>query len=136
MIRQALCDSYKQEILRGVHRDGDEYWIALYTDNADLTHGTTTYSARAEVAGLGYRSGGLRLKGFLTGLDGKTAWLTFEDPKWPVGSITARGALIYNATRENRAVAVFDFGEDRSSERAMFIVQLPEPTSTHALIRL
>lgn len=136
MILHGLCDSYQEELLQGIHRADDVYRMALYTEEADLDHGTTRYTRRAETRGPGYTAGGIVLTGFRTGRDGRTAYITFDDPQWPVGSIAARGALIYNATQENRAVAVFDFGETVSSTRALFLVRLPDPTSREALIRI
>lgn len=136
-ITQALCNSYKQEVLQGVHLAADVYKIALYTSTATLDKTTTVYAATNEVAnGNGYATGGLTMAGFTTGLSGDTAYIDFTtDPQWTAASITARGALIYNSTRANKAVAVLDFGADITSTNDNFTITLPAAGAT-ALIRI
>lgn len=124
-ITSAMCNSYKQELLEGVHASGDTYKIALYTDSATLSADTTAYSATNEVSGTGYTAGGLELSGFTTGLATSTAYLTFTDPAWSNATITARGCLIYNSSKTNKAVAVFDFGQNVSSVNGTFTVDFP-----------
>lgn len=137
MIAQALCNSYKAEILQGIHQAGDSYRIALYTAAASLSKDTTEYTAAGEASGAGYTAGGLELAGFTVGLDGDTAYLDWTtDPRWPVATVTARGALIYNATRGNKAVAVLDFGGDIASSNAPFLITLPLPAAGTALVRI
>jgi hypothetical protein len=134
-ITSALCNSYKQEILEGVHASGDTYKIALYTSSASLSAATTAYSATNEASGTGYDAGGKVLSGLSTGLSGSTAYLTFSDPVWLDATITARGCLIYNSSKSNKAVAVFDFGSDIISVNGTFTVDLPAAGSS-ALIRV
>jgi hypothetical protein len=134
-IATAVCNSYKQEILEGVHASTDTYKIALYTDAALLDKSTTKYIPTAEVSGLGYMVGGQILKGFRTGLSDSTAFLSFEKPEWKSSTITARGCLIYNASKNNRTVAVFDFGQNVSSINGSFIVDIPSSEFT-SLIRI
>jgi hypothetical protein len=124
-ITSALCNSYKQEILEGVHASTDTYKIALYTDAATLSAATTAYSATNEVSGTGYTAGGEALSGFTTGLSTSTAYLTFSDPAWANSTITARGCLIYNSSKSDKAVAVFDFGQNVSSVNGTFTVDFP-----------
>jgi hypothetical protein len=124
-ITTAVCNSFKQEILEGVHESTDTYKIALYTDSATLGASTTAYSATNEVSGTGYSAGGLTLSGLSTGLSGSTAYLTFTDPVWSNSTITARGCLIYNSSQSNKAVAVFDFGQNVSSVNGNFTVDFP-----------
>jgi hypothetical protein len=135
-ITTALCNSYKQEILQGIHLAADTYKIALYTNAATLGKGTTAYSATNEVSGTGYTAGGATLSGFAATLDGDVACLDFADPSWANATITARGALIYNASRSNKAVAAFDFGADVSSTNATFAGVLPAADASNALIRI
>lgn len=135
-ITQALCNSFKLEILNGVHRAEDEYRLALYTSLASLNEDTTRYTPDNEVIGAGYTAGGLTLADRQARLDGRVAVVDFANAIWPVATITARGALIYNASRDGRAVAVFDFGGDVSSTNGEFRVALPEPTADEALIRV
>lgn len=135
-ITTAICNSFKKEILEGVHESTDTYKIALYTSNATLGASTTAYSATHEVAnGSGYTTGGATLTGLATGLDGSTAYLTFSDPQWTEASITARGCLIYNSSQSNKAVAVFNFGQDVTSTNGTFTVDFPA-AGPSSLIRI
>ncbi len=111
-ITTAICNSYKQEILEGVHASADTYKIALYTSSATLSASTTAYSSTNEVSGTGYDAGGKTLTGYVSGLSSGTAYITFDDPSWTSSTITARGCLIYNSSKSNKAVACFDFGSD------------------------
>jgi hypothetical protein len=79
-ITSAICNSYKEEILEGVHASADTYKVALYTDAATLGASTTVFSVTNEVSGTGYTSGGATLTGLTTGLSSSTAFLTFSDP--------------------------------------------------------
>ena len=134
-ITSAICNSYKQELLEGVHASTDTYKIALYTDAATLSASTTAYSATNEASGTGYTAGGEELAGFTTGRSSSTAYLTFTDPAWSNATITARGCLIYNSSKENKAVAVFDFGQNVSSVNGTFTVDLPG-VGASSLIRI
>lgn len=135
-IDTAICNSYKQEILEGVHATGDTYKIALYTDAATLGAATTAYSTSDEVASTGnYSAGGLTLSGFSSGLSGGTAYLTFTDPEWTSATITARGCLIYNSSKSNKAVATFDFGQNVTSVNGTFTVDFPGAGAS-SLIRI
>jgi hypothetical protein len=136
-ITQALCNSYKQEVLQGIHSSADTYKIALFTSAATLSKATTAYAATGEASGTGYTAGGQNLTGFSATLSGDTAVLDFTtDPSWANSTITARGALIYNASKTNKAVAVLDFGSDITSTNGTFTVQLPTPDATNGLIRI
>lgn len=134
-ITTAICNSYKQEILEGVHASGDTYKIALYTDSATLSASTTAYSTTNEVSGTGYTAGGNTLSGFSSGLASGTGYVTFSDPSWTSSTITARGCLIYNASKSNKAVAVFDFGENVVSVSGTLTIDLPAAGAS-ALIRV
>lgn len=134
-ISTAVCASYKKEVLDGTHASGDTYKVALFTDAATLDSSTTAYSSENEVAnGNGYTTGGLILTGFTTGLASTTAYITFSDAQWTNATITARGCLIYNASKDNRAVAVCDFGANVSSTNGTFTLDLPS-AGANALIR-
>lgn len=134
-ITSALCNSYKQEILEGVHASTDTYKIALFDSNAGLSASTTAYSTSGEVSGTGYTAGGVTLSGFTTGLSGSTAYLTFSDPSWENSTITARGCMIYNSSKSNKAVAVFNFGQNVSSVNGTFTVDFPG-AGADSLIRI
>ena len=135
----AVCNSFKLESLptaAGVHLAGDVYKCALYLSTAVLSKATTVYTAIGEVVGVGYVAGGAVLAGLATALDGDTAILDFADPTWPASTITARGALIYNSSKGNKAVGVLDFGGDIVSTNGLFTVALPAPDAAHAAVRL
>lgn len=135
-ITTAICNSYKQEILEGVHASTDTYKIALFTDSATLGASTTAYASTNEVAnGNGYTTGGETLANFTSGLSGSTSYITFDDPSWTSATITARGCLIYNSSKSNKAVAAFDFGSNISSTNGTFTVNLPDAGAS-ALIRI
>ena len=137
-ITAAICNSFKTEILSGVHESADTYKIALYPSSATLSKSTATYSSTGEVAnGNGYTTGGATLSGYSVALDTDTAVLDWTvDPSWSDATITARGALIYNSTQDDKAVAVLDFGGDIASTAGTFTVTLPAPEAGTGLIRI
>lgn len=135
-ITTAICNSFKREILEGVHDAADVYMIALYTSAATLDKATTAYSATNEAAGAGYTAGGVIMVGYTTALATDTAYIDWTtDPSWASATITARGALIYNVTQGNRAVATYDFGADITSTNGTFTATLPAPGAT-AVVRV
>ena len=134
-IVQTTTTSFKQEVLLGVHNlNVDTLKLALYTANADLNAGTTVYGTTAEVVGTGYTAGGVILTGVSVAVSGTTAFVTFENAVWNLAAFTARCALIYNSSKGNKAVAVLDFGADKTAT-STFTVQMPANTATTALIR-
>ena len=137
-ITQALCTSFKEDLLNGVHEPGDTYKIALYTSSATLGASTTAYTATNEVAnGNGYTTGGKTLAGRTVALDGTVAILDFTDPVWSAATFTARGALIYNDTAAGKnAIAVLDFGSDITATNGNFTVDFPAVAAATSLIRV
>lgn len=136
MIVQGLTDSFKQELLSGTHDfTGDTFKIALYTSSASLSRSTTTYSVTNEVSGTGYTAGGATLTGASIAFSSGVAYVDFDDVTWAASDITARGAMIYNSSKSNKAVFVLDFGSDRTSNPD-FTVKFPAATAAAALIRL
>lgn len=136
-IAQALCSSFKQQILLGEHDlETDVLKIALYTSAADLTAATTVYSASNEVVGAGYVAGGNSLTGVTVSLTGTTAFVDFADTTWVNSTITARAALIYNDSKANKAIAVLDFGSDKTTTATNFTVQFPANNASSALVRI
>lgn len=136
----ALCTSYKQEVLGGIHLAAHSYKIALVTSVAGLSAATTTYTGIAnEVAnGNGYSTGGLALSGFTTGSANGVAWIDFTtDPSWAAATFSAAGALIYNDTLAGKnAVMVLDFGGTKTATNGTFLITFPNAADTTALIRL
>ena len=111
MITAGLTVSYKRDLLQGVHQPDDVYKMALYTEDAELSPATTHYTATEEVDATGtYEPGGMTLRQRSVVVHGETATLGWEDPVWTHTTLVARGALIYNHSREDRALAVMDFG--------------------------
>lgn len=132
-----ICLSYLTELFQGIHRADDVYKIALFTSAAGLDYRTRAYNPKHEVSGPGYLAGGQLLTGFRVGSAGRTTWLDFDDVLWPNSSISgARYALIHNPTQDGAAVAVLDFGKDRSSTNGPFELTFPKAGEESALIRL
>jgi hypothetical protein len=144
-----MVTSFKVEILNGIHAFGsavirataapDVFKLALYTSSATLGAATTAYTTSDEVSssGTNYTAGGLTLTiSQAPTSTGTTAWLDFDDLTFPSATLTARGALIYNATQSNKAVAVLDFGSDKTSTAGNFTIQFPTPNSTSAILRI
>jgi hypothetical protein len=136
-IAQSMASSFKQQILLGEHDlDTDVIKIALYTSAADLGAATTAYTTSGEVVGAGYTAGGNTLAGATVSLSGTTAFVDFSDTTWTTATITARGALIYNSSKANKAIAVLDFGADKTSTAGSFTVQFPANDSSSAVVRI
>jgi hypothetical protein len=135
-IEQTLTTSFKQEILLGVHDlDTDTIKMALYLATASLGATTTLYSVANETSGTGYVAGGNIMTGVTVLTSGTTAYVDFANTVWNPANFTARGALIYNASKGNKAIAVLDFGSDKTTTTS-FTVQMPVNTATSALIRI
>ena len=136
MFVQTLTTSFKQQLLLAVHDfTVDTFKIALYTSNADLNADTTIYTVTGEVSGTGYTAAGETLTGATVTVSGTTAFVDFSNAVWNPASFTTRGALIYNASKSDKSVAVLDFGSDKTPTTT-FTVQMPTNTATSALIRL
>jgi hypothetical protein len=146
-ITQAMATSFKVELLNGIHAFGttvsrggtgaDTFKCALYTSSATLDASTTAYSTSNEVAATGgYTAGGNTLTTVAPTSSGTTAFLDFDDTTWSTSTITANGALIYNSTQSNKAVAVLAFGGDKSSSGGNFTIQFPTADASNAIIRI
>jgi hypothetical protein len=141
-ISQAMVTSFKVGVLNGTFNFGSGtpqvFKIALYTSAATLGAGTTAYSASDEVSGPGYTAGGNTLViSQVPTSTGTTAFLDFTDTTWTSATITARGALVYLANgTTNPAVAVLDFGSDKTSTAGDFTVQFPTADATNAIVRI
>lgn len=146
-ISQAMCTSFKVELLNGIHAFGttvvraattaDTFKIALYTSSASLGDATTAYSTSNEVVGTGYSAGGNTLTvSTAPTSNGTTAFLDFSDTTWSAATITANGALIYNSTQGNKAVAVLAFGGDKTSTAGDFTIVFPAADASNAIIRI
>lgn len=133
-IVQTQTTSFKAELYQGVHDlTTDVIKIALYTASADLNEATTVYSSTNEVVASGYTAGGNILTPVTVSSSGYTAFVGFPNTSW-AAALTARCALIYNVTQGNKAIAVLDFGSDKTSTTT-FTITMPANTASTALIR-
>lgn len=129
-----ICTSFTLQLAQGVHDlSTDTLKIALYTNAASLTNATTVYAATNEVAGVGYVAGGMNLAGVTLATSGLFQIFDCTDPVWSPAVFTARGALIYNSSKANKAIAVLDFGSDKIATTS-FTVQMPTANPNTALI--
>jgi hypothetical protein len=139
-ITQAMCTSFKQELMQALHDfdnpGGNTFKIAMYTSSATLGASTTAYSATNEVTGSNYTAGGNTLSAVTPTSSGTTAFTDFADTTWTSATITANGALIYNNTNTNRAVAVLAFGGDKTSTNGDFTIVFPAADASNAIIRI
>jgi len=140
-ITQAMCTSFKVELLTGTHdftnSTGDTFKLALYTSSATLDASTTAYTVTNEASGTGYSAGGGTLTNVTPTSSGTTAFTDFADLTFSSATITARGCLIYNDTEAgDPAVAVLDFGGDKTSTNGDFTIQFPAADASNAIIRI
>lgn len=137
MITQTQTTSFKAELYEGIHDLlTDTIKIALYTAYADLGADTTAYTTNHEITGTGYVAGGNTLTGASVQSSGTTVFVSFDNTSWSGASFTCRGALIYNASKANRSVAVLDFGNDKTVSSQTFTVEFPANAVNSAIIRM
>lgn len=151
-ISQAICTSFKVELMTATHdftaSTGDSFKIALFTSSATLGAATTVYTAPADGAadptstnevsstGTNYTTGGQALTNVTPTSSGTTAFVDFDDEVFSNVSLTARGALIYNDDKSDKAVIVLDFGEDKTATTGDFTIQFPAAAASTAIIRI
>jgi hypothetical protein len=141
-ITQAMCTSFKKELFTATHNfaasGGDTFKMALFTSSASLDATTTAYSGTNEVPnGSGYTTGGFTMTNVDPSTSGTTAMATFSaNPSWTSASFTCRGAQLYNSSKSNKSVAIFDFGGDQTVSAGTFTINLPAVGPTTALLRL
>ena len=146
MFIQTATTSFKVELLQGVHNFGpdgaDTFFIALYTADANIGPDTPEYTSVGEVSGDGYSAGGndLTISTNPTAANNSsnqpTAYISFATTSWAGASFTARGALIYNASKDNRSVAVLDFGSDKTVSNNTFQITFPTADANSAIVRI
>ena len=144
-ITQAMCSSFKQELLQGKHdftaSTGHTFKLALFTSSATLGASTTDYATTNEVSGTGYSAGGNSLTNVSPTLDGTTAITDFADLTFSTATITANGAMIYNTTTgggsgTTDSVIILAFGGDKTSTAGDFTIQFPTADASNAIIRI
>ena len=147
-IVQAMCTTFKKEILTATHNfatGGNVFKLALYaiggggksSTTATLGAASTVYVTTGEVANSGsYTAAGGTLTKVTPTNSGTTALTDFADLSFTTATITARGALIYNDTNGDKAVAVLDFGGNKTSSSGTFTIQFPAADASSAIIRI
>tara|TARA_R110001592_G_scaffold294763_2_gene564594 strand:+ start:1399 stop:1851 length:453 start_codon:yes stop_codon:yes gene_type:complete len=147
-IAQAMCSSFKKELLEGTHNfatGGNAFKLALFAEGsggkssstATLGATTTVLVTTGEIASSGsYVTGGAALTKVGASLSGTTGITDFADLSFTTATITAMGALIYNSTNSNKAVAVLDFSSNKTSTSGTFTVQFPTADASNAIIRI
>lgn len=138
-ITQAMATSFKVQLLNGQQNfSSNTFKLALYTSSATINENTTAYSATNEVPSTGnYSAGGNTLTVSVTPTNsGNVAYISFANTSWANATITANGALIYNANLSNAAVCVLAFGGDKTSTNGTFAVNFPTADASNAIIRL
>ena len=145
-ISQTSTTSFKVELLQAVHNFGpttpNTFKIALYTALSDIGPATTEYTLTNEVVGTNYAAGGNTLVISTGPTSGNstasipTAFVSFSNTSWANSTITARGALIYNSTQGNKSVAVLDFGADKTTTNATFLITFPAADASSAIVRI
>lgn len=135
MITQGQTTSFKEQLYLGVHNlETDVIKLALYTANADLNASTTAYTTTEEITGTGYTAGGITLTGANVSASNNTAYVTFDNATWNPAAFTCRCALIYNSSKDNKSIAVLDFGSNKTATNT-FTVTFPADTYNSAIIR-
>lgn len=136
-ITQTVCTSFKVQLLSGIHDfSSNTIKLALFQSTADLGASTTVYSSTGESSGTGYTAGGANLTVIDPVSTGTTAIVDFSDLTFSTVSLTARGALVYNSTKGNKAICVLDFGSDRIRVAADLVVTFPSADAVNAIIRI
>ena len=136
-ITQAMCTQFKRDVMLGLHDlDTDTIKIALYTSSATLNATTTAYTTSNEVVGTGYTAGGVTLASASVIINSTSGCFDSDNPEWTSATFTARGALIYNDTESDLAIAVLDFGGDFSVAGGTFRIVFPAQTANTAIVRI
>ena len=138
-----MCNSFKQELLGGVHDlDTHSLKIALIkpSPTGNFNKATTNYSeltgSSDEATGTNYSAGGQVLDSPVISLSGDTALVDFADEVFSNLTITAAGALLYNTSASNKAIAVFSFGSNVASTAGDFTVIFPTADASNAVLRI
>lgn len=135
-IIQGPTDSFLLELAKRIHDfDNDVLKLALYDSTASLGPETTEYTTTGEVVGTGYVAGGATLTTPTSAVARGVAYWDFADVEWAASTITARGAMLYNSTRSNKAVWILNFGIDRSSSASTFRAVFPPASYDTSIVR-
>ena len=140
----AICNSFKKQLMGAEHdfdSGGDTFKLAMFTSAATLGASTTNYTTASEVSSSGYTAGGKALVNQGVKVSSGVAITDFADLSFTGVTLTARGALIYNTTTDGgsgttEAVAVLDFGGDKTATSGTFTIQFPAFTTSAAILRI
>lgn len=153
---QAICDSFRVDLLNGTHAFGtqganstrtvttkDTFKAALYLASATVNRSTTAYSATGEVSGTGYTAGGVTVTNANAPANtGGTGIVAFWTPSasfaWTTVTLSTAfdAVLLYNSSNTgNAAVAVFTFGS-QTVTAGNFTLTMPTNDLTTGLIRI
>ena len=140
-ITSTLTTSFKKELLEATHNfkasGGNSFKLALYTSSATMGAATTAYTTTAEVSGTNYTAAGAALTNIAPTSAGTTGFTDFADLTFGTATITARGCMIFNDSASgDPAVAVFDFGGDKTSTAGSFTISFPTADASNAVIRI
>ena len=149
---QAMCTSFKQDILNGLHAFGssviraattkDTFYMALYlASGGSQGAGTTVYSSSGELAASGnYVAGGTAVTNATAPTTSGTAayWTPSASVVWT--ALTSSGAfdcaVLYNNTAASKnAVAAFTFGS-QTVTAGTFTLTMPVNASGTALVQI
>ena len=139
---QTATTSFKIQLAQGLQNFGptspDTFYVALYTASADLSSSTTAYTSVGEITGTGYTAGGKQLTITVSPTsttNSTTAYWSFDNVLWSPAAFTARGAMIYNASKSNSSVCILDFGADKTCTNS-FTIQFPTAVASSAILRI
>ena len=136
-IVQALANTFKEDLMdTTANLEANTLKVALYDNTATLSSATTAYAVANEASGTNYTAGGETISGAAVTLDGSTAIFYWDNVSWANATITAQAALIYNNSFSNAAIAVLDFGGNKTSTNGTFEIQMPNANASTALIRI
>ena len=136
-IVQALANTFKEDLMdTTANLEANTLKVALFDNTATLSSATTAYAIANEASGSGYTAGGETITGAAVTLDGSTAIFDCDNVSWANATITAQAAVIYNNSFSNAAIAVLDFGGNKTSTNGTFEIQMPNANASTALIRI
>jgi len=136
-IVQALANTFKEDLMdTTANLEANTLKVALYDNTATLSSATTAYATANEATGTNYTAGGETITGAAVTLDGSTAIFDCDNVSWANATITAQAAVIYNNSFSNAAIAVLDFGGNKTSTNGTFEIQMPNANASTALIRI
>jgi len=140
-ITQAMCTSFKKELLEAKHNfllsGGDTFKIALYTSSATMSASTTAYSTSNEISGTNYTAKGNTLTRIDPSSSGTTALTDFADTSWSTATFSAMGAMIFNDSASgDPSVVILDFGALKTATAGTFTIAFPAADSSNAIIRI